>query len=867
MLSICNRKSATDAKKYYQDHFADRDEYHFKGSEEEIRGEWVGQQSQLFGLSGEVEKEDFFDLIDGKEPRTGEQLLKNKSENRRVAFDAVFSAPKDVSSTWALADSDTQEKLKQAHLLAVKKATSYIETEAVYTRRGSGSKNKDEDRKEKLTGFTAARFDHHTSREDDPQIHSHLFIFNSAQRKDGTHGAIFSDELYQHVKSAGTLYRAELANELQKLGFATEPDEENNSFFIKGMSADLRDSFSQRASQIEEKAIELGREGTNKEKQILALTTRAPKTQKPMSERMEEWKKRASEFEFDSEKIESLKKEKSEVHQLTNEEIKAQLIQGITENEAVFQKKDIVLHLSVMMQTQVGGSDRVLKIADELLNEKEIIQLSDEKYSTREMIRLERQMAESAEALAKTNKHAVSQGEAAEAILTIEEAEGFTFSDEQKAGVHHMLTAGDLDVVIGAAGAGKTTAMKAANLAWEQKGKRVIGCSLSGKAADGLQQSSGIKSFTIHSLLSMVEEKNIKFGKNEVIVVDEAGMAGSRKLNQLIQLASEGGSKVVLVGDDKQLKEIEAGGAFRAIKERVGAVELVEHRRQKQEWQQEASVNMRTGNAANALAEYASRGHLHQSTDKNETMVNMVNDYIVSVVNNDLEDSQMIASTRKEVEQLNQLAREQLKESGKISEEEVLIAGKKYSEDERVIFTKNNYVSNYKNGTAGIIEEINGNNVSVRTDEGDLIRFKASEMEDLQHGYASTTHKSQGATIQKTFILAGGSMTDQNMAYVQLTRHKKSCDLYIDDRAANNLEACTQPTAKMIAFAESLAAQKGLELNEEIHNDFSECRDFLNKHAEGEKSLSQNFKWLAEAMSKEEIKESTLDYELEEVEV
>lgn len=201
---------------------------------------------------------------------------------------------------------------------------------------------------------------------------------------------------------------------------------------------------------------------------------------------------------------------------------------------------------------------------------------------------------------------------------------GASLSDEQAKAIKHILKAAQMSNVVGLAGSGKSTMLSAANEAWTHQGYRVRGAALSGKAADGLQESSGIESRTLASLeLSWKNGFNL-LNSNDVLVIDEAGMIGTKQLSRFIKEAKLRGAKLVLVGDPEQLQPINAGTPFREIKNNITHVELVENRRQKEQWQRQASLDFAQGRTDQALQTYTDHGAVQTSSNTSEAISKLV---------------------------------------------------------------------------------------------------------------------------------------------------------------------------------------------------------------------------------------------------
>lgn len=202
-----------------------------------------------------------------------------------------------------------------------------------------------------------------------------------------------------------------------------------------------------------------------------------------------------------------------------------------------------------------------------------------ERFSTRTMIGVEQRLEEASLAMGQSQGHAVP--------LAVRRAamQHSGLGEEQALAVGEVTKSRDLSVVVGYAGTGKSTMLGVARAAWEEAGYRVRGAALSGIAAEGLEAGSGIESRTLASLERAWERGFDQLERGDVLVVDEAGMVGSRQMERVLSAARGAGAKVVLVGDPQQLQAIEAGGAFRAVAERVGSVEITTVRRQREGWQ------------------------------------------------------------------------------------------------------------------------------------------------------------------------------------------------------------------------------------------------------------------------------------------
>ena len=230
-----------------------------------------------------------------------------------------------------------------------------------------------------------------------------------------------------------------------------------------------------------------------------------------------------------------------------------------------------------------------------------------ERLSTREMLETEQRLERSADQLAGRGGHRVSPA-AQELALAAGETRGLSLGEEQRAAFAHVTGNRDLSLVVGYAGSGKSAMLGVAREAWEAEGHQVRGAALSGIAAESLEGGSGISSRTIASLEHAWGQGRDLLTSRDVLVIDEAGMIGSRQMDRVLSAAEKAGAKVVLVGDAEQLQAIEAGASFRALTERHGAAEITEIRRQREGWQRDATRELATGRTGAALDRYEAAG-------------------------------------------------------------------------------------------------------------------------------------------------------------------------------------------------------------------------------------------------------------------
>jgi Ti-type conjugative transfer relaxase TraA len=431
-------------------------------------------------------------------------------------------------------------------------------------------------------------------------------------------------------------------------------------------------------------------------------------------------------------------------------------------------------------------------------------------FTTRDILRLEYDMAQSAEVLSERKGFGIGKGRIAAAVRSVETADpekSFTLDREQVEAVRHVTGDNAIAAVVGLAGAGKSTLLDAARVAWESENHRVFGAALAGKAAEGLEDSSGIKSRTLASWELAWANGRDRLDRGDVFVVDEAGMVSSQQIARILKTAEDAGAKVVLVGDAMQLQPIQAGAAFRAISERIGPAELAGVRRQREEWAREASRLFAHGKVEEALDSYAREGRIFAAESRADVVERIVADWtdarrdlIRSIADGGQparlqgDELLVLAHTNDEVKRLNEALRKVMNADGALTggrDFQTERGVREFAAGDRIIFLENarfleprarklgpQYVKNGMLGTVVSTGDKRGDPLlSVRLDNGREVVISEDSYRNIDHGYAATIHKSQGTTVDRTFVLATGMM-DQHLTYVSMTRHRDRADLY-----------------------------------------------------------------------------------------
>jgi Ti-type conjugative transfer relaxase TraA len=469
------------------------------------------------------------------------------------------------------------------------------------------------------------------------------------------------------------------------------------------------------------------------------------------------------------------------------------VLAALTRQQSTFTRRD----LARLVDRHTADADQFTQAMAKVEASPELVRLGvdgrgQERFTTREMLATEQRMEQAAAALAERQAHRVN--------LRRRLQESTALGREQVLAFRHVTQTQDLSVVVGYAGTGKSTMLGEARAAWEAEGYHVRGAALSGIAAEQLEAGAGIASRTVHSLLFQWEQGREALTDRDVLVVDEAGMIGSRQMERLLSAAQSAGAKVVLVGDPEQLQAIEAGAAFRAIAERVGAAEITEVRRQREAWQQEATRELATGRTEAALARYERAGMVRGHATLSEAKDAMIAGWDAARWENPQARQIMLAYRRDDVRDLNERARAVRQAAGELGETYRVATergARDFAAGDRVYFLRNERGLGVKNGTLGTVEGIEGytsgqgDRLAVRLDDGRAVGFDVKDYAHIDHGYAATVHKSQGVTVDRTHVLATSHM-DRHAAYVGLSRHRERVDLHWSEDQVGSRERLTR---------------------------------------------------------------------------
>ncbi|MDP9383715.1 MAG: AAA family ATPase [Actinomycetota bacterium] len=448
----------------------------------------------------------------------------------------------------------------------------------------------------------------------------------------------------------------------------------------------------------------------------------------------------------------------------------------MTRESSTFSRREVLQAFA----EAAGTGARVREIearADAFLARQTVVELEPAagecRYTTRHLLGVEQALLDDA-----TRRGADAVAMAGEDAVDAALAARPTLAEEQRRLVLALTRGrGGVQVIRAAAGTGKTFALDAAREAWQRAGVPVVGCALSARAACELRDQAGVDATTIARLRYRLDT-GTELSPGSVLLVDEAGMVGTRDLAALARTTARADAKLVLVGDDCQLPEIDAGGAFRALAQRLGAIELSEVHRQREPWDREALAALRGGEVDRFARDYHEHGRIVAAPNADAARDTLARDWWEAHERG--EHALMIAHRRTDVVELNARARERMREAGRLRGDELHTADRSFAVGDRVITTRNDRRLDVVNGQTGALAAIRDGRLRVELDTGRSVELPERYARDghLDHAYATTAHHAQGATVARTFVL-GSDELYREWGYTALSRHRDQARFYV----------------------------------------------------------------------------------------
>ena len=820
---------------------------------------WRGGFAEHLGLSGHVAAEDFRAVLEGAEPSTGERL-KARANRRVAAWDVTFSPPKSISALWALAPDDARGQVWEAQAAAVDAALGYLTAHACVARLGRDGIDRQDGAQ---LGFLRAEFAHRCSREGDPQVHTHSVLVNVLEAPDGRRAALDGGLLFQHAKAADGIYQAALRAELtRRLGVGWERRDEQ--WEVAGVPPGLCREWSKRRSQITEALAARGIDpdtASGRAAQTAALATRHAKVQVGDGRSLHDrFAREAIAAGHDPGRILQAALHHGVQHEPPRGPHVRRLLDamtgpdGVTKQASSFSRRDAIIDLAArsaihgvsadnaagrveILVERLRRDDRVvpvlasagrttsdvLRVRDATGRIIRTVDQSERRYTTIDLLAAETELLHRATSrrhagVARIPRRLVDQVLAARPML----------DSDQQAMVRRLASSGaGVDVVVGKAGTGKSTALGAYRVALDAAGVRVVGVAPSATAAHQLAVSASIRdTATVDRLLAELHHNLRRLPQGVVVVLDETAMCPTRTRLALQRAVDAVDGKVVDVGDHRQIPSVDVGGGHYALAQRLGATVLGHNHRFRDPIYRDAAEFLRDHQPAAAVGVLRAQGAVSDHhTRPVDAWVEMVDDWLT---HRDTGQSVlMLASERSTVAELNRLARAHLVARGDVARR----ARTYKSPDNRrtvtlgvgdeVILRRNHRLIqpdgttvSVRNGMTGRVTATRRRHVTVELDgthrslEGSARVALAADYvgAHVEHGYARTVDTAQGATVDHSLFAPSASATAER-AYVALSRGRLSNRIYAT-RDRTWIDAIGRRRGHVLAVDQQPAAER-----------------------------------------------------------
>jgi conjugative relaxase-like TrwC/TraI family protein len=758
----------------------------YYGSRGETPLRWGGAGAASLGLEGEVTR-DVYRLAFGpggfRDPLTGQQLVRTK----RPGFELVVAAHKSLSLLGVAGRADDMHAILDAQTAVT---MGYLEgwAQSRGGRRGRAAVATP------TSGLVYAVTRHGTSREGDPHAHDHVLVANVCEMRDaeGGYKALKSDQLRDRDEAATMVGRLHSAAKAIELGYSIETDGGRSGrardWRIVGIATEVCQAFSKRSDQIADYLEEMGYT-SYRARNVAARRNRPVKRGTGTDQLMPSW---IAELEAHGWTLERLAASLEQARlqcqglarPLTETEIDSMAAQLLDPEGKflarwkVFDRPRLVAEIAPLLYGHAPAElDRVI---DRVLASELVVPLigiagaSDQPYTATAVLATEQTITHALERFTRRRTLVVAP-DVIEQVTAAKQTElSHELSAGQRRAVQRICGSGRaIDVIVGVAGSGKTTALDVAARALEAAGYRVLGTATSGQAARTLHNHARIPSGTVRSLLWRLDHGQVTLDQRSVLVLDEASLTADVDLARLLLAVNRAGGKLVLVGDPRQLAPVGPGGALQALLERHPDIVTVLHQnlRQRDPAERAALHQLRAGNVQAAVGFYATNGRIRVAASRTETLAAMVDAWAADSAAG--HDTLMLAWRRSSVADLNRLARVRADRCGWLNGPDLDTAdGRRYAVGDPVVTLAPNHAGHVVTSQRGRVVAINqqAQTLTVATDDGRrfVLGGEALDQDHLDYGYALTVHREQGATADRTHYLAEGG--GRELAYVAMSR-------------------------------------------------------------------------------------------------
>jgi ATP-dependent exoDNAse (exonuclease V) alpha subunit len=611
--------------------------------------------------------------------------------------------------------------------------------------------------------------------------------------------------------AAGSIYRAAAARGFQELGFEVEQKRVGSSigFELKAIPQSLIEHFSKRRAEIEEelklRAGSLDAASPRYAELVTKETRRTKDSEKSRSELLEEWQAVGRAMGIDAfylnEQRRAFEPLPAEELARRKEVIAREAISALSAQNSHWNEADFAKAVAERAAGRISARE-ARELIEEKLRSPDLVPLGgliterrsseqsryidriEQRYSSPEIMALEAKMLRDIDTIVKARTAESPSNLIEEAISRSRP----TLDQEQADAVRYLLTGPGIRLCGGLAGTGKTHMLNTCHDVWKGEGREVWGCAVMAAAAQRLEEKTGIRSDTLDMTLYLLDSGRMQLSAKSVILIDEAGMLGTRSLARLIEHVSKAeGARLILVGDAKQLQSLDAGGGFKYAASVLGEVRLETVRRQREEWQRESVKHFERGEALAGLKGFIDHGRLHVAATGRDAMAAMLDQWKKDGGVTEPSKVFLLAARNSEVKEINLRAQAERIRAGEIDPEKKIFAnGVFFHEGDRLQFQKNSRVMDVSNSDSATVLKVDPDRqmISVRLDKDEreiTVNLKRYSPENLRLGYCSTVHKAQGASLPVVHVLLGNSgMLDLHMGYVMASRSIESSHLFCE---------------------------------------------------------------------------------------
>jgi conjugative relaxase-like TrwC/TraI family protein len=790
------------------------------GEMEQAPGRWLADAETLDRLGVQADRPvdgaDFIAIMEGRHPGTGRWLRpEGAGGGRGGGIDVTFSAPKSVSTVWALGDPWQREQIEQAHGRAVEQTVLYLREQVPVVRRRYSGQVVEEHAKDVI----ATEYRHTTARgvsgaqAPDPQLHSHVVI-TGAVREDDRIVAVASRPIFRSARELGAFYRSALADELIREGYAIKQGtgKDGRYFEIAGVPRELCKAFSGRSREVARAAerfrARYGRAPERGELRNLALENRRSKELTTRSDLQRVWAQTGRDRGFGPDEAVHLigTSERPTAERAIENRVEATL----TEQHAVFEERDL---RAVVLEQAAGemAPDEALAVAREMVHDRRVLTLEGGRMTTLAVRAQEQAIERRATQLAQPAGRDVGGIARNHAAHDVAERIGGPLSPEQHYALQVLTGPERAAVLVGPAGTGKGVVIDAAARAEQHAGRETIGLAVSGSTAERLGADSPAlarRTLTLDALVARANTGTVYVDRNTTVILDEAGMVDHKRLDALTELVERSGSKLIAVGDGKQLPSIGPGGMFDRLTDHAPIAKLADIHRTKDPAEQRAWQALRAGEPERAMAHYASRGRLHLSDTRDQAAEHAVQTWASLTTEYNIREVALIAdAANTEIDRLNARAQHLRAQRGELGHHEIPLPGVHYGlrEGDLIAFTTQHRPRGQprvENGTRGQISAIHEQGVTITLDGSQRkIQLTGETLDSLRLAYAQHVYRQQGATVERSIVLTGGWQTSKETAYVEATRARHGTDWFI---ARDDLGTEGQDPARITRLAQKM---------------------------------------------------------------